>query len=202
MMMLTPQSQSGAIGISRDQFQIDVAVAMHSAFIQARREALETTGQIPVYRAGTVVWETVTEEAIDSLETRLRLLKKGWDALGRTHLTAVVRNPAEPDRTWEGIFLVDITVVDSFVPGTHLEEINLRPERQRVFEQVDGSTARLDVAAAGIELMHKTVGATIVFEETEGEVRLGTAVLASIGLDLGRVDNLLQQHPSGYQMHI
>ena len=28
--------------------------------------------------------------------------------MGATHVTVTIRNPAAPDRTWEGLFLVDI----------------------------------------------------------------------------------------------
>lgn len=32
------------------------------------------------------------------------------------HVTAAVRNPAEPDRVWEGVFLVDTGATDCLVP--------------------------------------------------------------------------------------
>ena len=36
--------------------------------------------------------------------------------MGATYVTAVVRNPAEPERTWEGLFLVDTGATDCLVP--------------------------------------------------------------------------------------
>ena len=50
-----------------------------------------------------------------------------------THVTTIIRNPAEPDRTWEGLFLVDAGVVDCHVPKRHLEAIGLTPKGQRVY---------------------------------------------------------------------
>ena len=40
--------------------------------------------------------------------------------MGATHVTVLIRNPAEPDRTWEGLFLVDTGATDSLVPRLHL----------------------------------------------------------------------------------
>ena len=51
--------------------------------------------------------------------------------MGATHVTVTIRNPAEPDTTWEGLFLVDTGAVDCFVPKPHLEAIGLKPEGQR-----------------------------------------------------------------------
>ena len=36
--------------------------------------------------------------------------------MGITQVTVVIRNPAEPDRTWAGLFLVDTGAIDSLVP--------------------------------------------------------------------------------------
>jgi hypothetical protein len=47
--------------------------------------------------------------------------------MGATHVTATVRNPAEPDKTGEGLFLVDPKSGDYLVPGKYLKEIGLQP---------------------------------------------------------------------------
>ena len=59
--------------------------------------------------------------------------------MGAMHVTVTIRNPAEPDRTWEGLFLIDMGVTDSLVPRPHLESIGLIPKGQRVYELADGS---------------------------------------------------------------
>jgi hypothetical protein len=35
--------------------------------------------------------------------------------MGMTRVTVLVRNPAQPDRTWEGLFLVDTGAWDSLL---------------------------------------------------------------------------------------
>ena len=67
--------------------------------------------------------------------------------MGATHVTVTIRNPAEPDRTWEGLFLVDTGATDSLVPRPHLESIGLEPKGQRSYELADGSEIKLDITS-------------------------------------------------------
>lgn len=62
--------------------------------------------------------------------------------MGATHVTVLVRNPASPEKTWEGLFLVDTGTVDGLVPRPHLEAIGLEPKGQRVYGLADGSEVR------------------------------------------------------------
>ena len=41
--------------------------------------------------------------------------------MGATHVTVAIRNPAEPDRVWEGLFLVDTGATDCLVPRSSPE---------------------------------------------------------------------------------
>lgn len=43
--------------------------------------------------------------------------------MGATYLTVRITNPAEPDRFWEDLFLVDTGATDSLVPRPQLEAI-------------------------------------------------------------------------------
>ena len=73
--------------------------------------------------------------------------------MGITHVTAIIRNPAQPERTWEGEFLVDTGAMDCLVPQQHLEAIGLAPRSERVYSLADGSEIRLGVAVGEIELI-------------------------------------------------
>ena len=68
--------------------------------------------------------------------------------MGATHVTVTIRNPADPDRAWEGLFLVDTGATDSLVPGQHLEAIGLRPKGRRVYELADGQEITRKIAVA------------------------------------------------------
>ena len=45
--------------------------------------------------------------------------------MGATHVTMAIRNPADPERVWEGLFLVDTGAIDCLVPRPYLESIGL-----------------------------------------------------------------------------
>ena len=116
--------------------------------------------------------------------------------MGVAHVTALIRNPAEPDRTWEGLFLVDTGAVDCLVPRQHLEAIGLRPEGQRIYGLADGSEVRMDVTVGRVEFMGDIVGATIVFGEAGAEPLLGVTALESVGIEVDPRNQTLRRLPS------
>ena len=93
--------------------------------------------------------------------------------MGATHVTVTIRNPADPDRAWEGLFLVDTGATDSLVPRPHLESIGLQPRGRRVYELADGREIVMEVTVGEIEFMGETVGGTILFGDADAEPLLG-----------------------------
>ncbi len=57
--------------------------------------------------------------------------------MGATHVTVAIRNPADPEKCWEGLFLVDTGATDSVAPRDHLEAIGLNPKSQRIWHGAD-----------------------------------------------------------------
>ena len=51
--------------------------------------------------------------------------------------TAIIRNPADLDKFWEGAFLVDAGAIDCVVPRAVLEGVGLRPKGERVYTMAD-----------------------------------------------------------------
>ena len=41
--------------------------------------------------------------------------------MGATHVTVTIRNPADPSKSWDGLFLVDIGATNSLVPRSCIE---------------------------------------------------------------------------------
>ncbi len=113
--------------------------------------------------------------------------------MGVIHVTALVRNPAEPERAWEGLFLVDTGSIDCLVPRPYLEAIGLAPKAQRVYSLADGSEITMDVAVAGVEFMGNLVGATIVFGGEDSEPLLGVTALESAGVEIDPGSQSLRQ---------
>ena len=116
--------------------------------------------------------------------------------MGATYVTATVRNPAEPERFWEGLFLVDTGATDSMVPGSHLKAIGLRPKRRRVYETADGRRIEVDITTADIEFMGDTVGGTILFGNDDAEPLLGVTALESAGIEIDPLNGRLNRLPA------
>ena len=53
--------------------------------------------------------------------------------MGAIYVTAAIRNPADLEREWEGLFLVDTGATDCMVPRKYLEAIGLMPKGQRTW---------------------------------------------------------------------
>ena len=116
--------------------------------------------------------------------------------MGAIHVTVTIRNPAEPDRAWDGLFLVDTGATDCLVPRQWLESIGLAPKGQRIYELADGSELRMDVTTADVEFMGEIVGATIIMGDTDAEPLLGVTALESVGIEVDPRNQTLRQLPT------
>lgn len=116
--------------------------------------------------------------------------------MGATRVTVAIRNPSDPDRVWEGLFLVDTGATDCLVPRSHLEAIGLFPEGQRRYGLADGSEIRLDIAGGKIEFMGETTWGTIVFGDENAEPLLGVTALESVGIEVDPRNQTLNRLPA------
>ena len=116
--------------------------------------------------------------------------------MGATHVTVTIRNPAEPDRSWDGLFLVDTGAADSLVPRPHLEAIGLAPKGQRVYELADGSTVKRDITTGDIEFMGELTAGLIIFGDPDAEPILGVTALESVGVEVDPVNQRLKRLPA------
>ena len=116
--------------------------------------------------------------------------------MGATYVTAVVRNPAQPNRTWQGLFLVDTGATDCLIPRACLEAIGLKPKSRRVYGLADGSEIKMDITTADIEFMGEIVGTTIVMGDANAEPLLGVTALESVGIEIDPHNQQLKRLPS------
>lgn len=116
--------------------------------------------------------------------------------MGITQVTVAVRNPADRERFWEGLFLVDTGSIDCLVPGKYLREIGLEPRGQRSYELADGTEIKMDVTVAEIEFMGEFVGATVIFGKDNAEPILGVTALESVGIEVDPRNQRLKRLPS------
>lgn len=116
--------------------------------------------------------------------------------MGVTQVTVTIRNPAEPERAWDGLFLVDTGAVDCLVPRPQLEAIGLKPKGQRTYELADGSEIKMDITTGDIEFMGEVVGGTIIFGDADAEPILGVTALESVGIEVDPLNQRLKRMPA------
>jgi len=116
--------------------------------------------------------------------------------MGATHVTVAIRNPAEPERVWEELFLVDTGATDSLVPREHLESIGLQPKGQRTYELADGNVLKMDITTAQIEFMGEIIGGTIIYGGPDTEPILGATALASAGIEIDPQNQTFKRLPA------
>ena len=116
--------------------------------------------------------------------------------MGATHVTVTIRNPADPDRAWSGLFLVDTGATDCMVPKQHLHGIGLQPKGKRSYEFADGNRLAFDVTTADVEFMGEIVGATILMVDSDTEPLLGVTALESVGIEVDPLNQTLKRLPS------
>ena len=134
---------------------------------------------------------------MQKVETATQTQADRWEELlGATHANVVIRNPAEPDRAWEGRFLVDTGATDCMVPRQHLEAIGLAPKSSREYELADGTKLAFDITVAEVEILGEIVGATILIGDTDAEPLLGVTALESVGIEVDPNSQTLKKLPA------
>lgn len=116
--------------------------------------------------------------------------------MGMMYVNAVICNPADPERKWEGKFLVDTGAIDTLVPRACIEAIGLEPETQRTYELADGTQARMDIGGARIEFMGERTYSDVIFGSDNTEPLLGVTALESVGIEVDPRNQRLKKLPS------
>lgn len=116
--------------------------------------------------------------------------------MGVVQVTATVRNPADPNRSWDGLFLVDTGSTDPVVPADALRSIGLAPKGRRIYELADGRRETVDVAPAEMEFMGEIIGTTVCFGQDGIEPLLGLTALESVGIEIDVVSERLKRRPA------
>lgn len=116
--------------------------------------------------------------------------------MGITQVTAAVRNPARPEVSWEGLFLVDTGAIDSLVPAQRLRDLGIEPRGKRMYELADGSEVTLEVGGAEIEFMGERAFTTVIFGADNAEPILGVTALESVGMEVDPRSQRLKRLPA------
>ncbi len=116
--------------------------------------------------------------------------------MGATHVTVTVRSIADPEKTWEGLFLVDTGATDCLVYRKHLEAIGLKPRGKRTSELADGTELVMDVTSAEVEFMGDFAAATIIMSDDDVEPIFGVTPLESVGIEVDPLTQRLKRLPA------
>ena len=116
--------------------------------------------------------------------------------MGAVHVTVTIRNPADPSRSWDGLFLVDTGATDCLVPRSCIDAIGLDPEGQRSYETADGRQIRMEFARAFIEFMGDLTAGRIIIGDENAEPLLGLTALESAGIEVDPVNQRLKKLPA------
>ncbi len=116
--------------------------------------------------------------------------------MGATYVDVTIRNPADPERSWTGKFLVDTGAFDSLVPRTHLDAIGLTPRGRREYVLADGKPVAMDITIAELEFEGEVVGGTLVYGDERAEPLLGVTALESGGFEVDPRNEQLKRLPA------
>ena len=117
--------------------------------------------------------------------------------MGATHVTVTIRNPAEPDRTWEGLFLVDTGATDSLVPRPHLESIGLEPKGQRSYEVSRRPVKSSWISQLGRSNSWESSSVERYYSaKRTPEPLLGVTALESVGIEVDPLNQRLKRLPA------
>lgn len=116
--------------------------------------------------------------------------------MGATQVTVAVSNPADPNRRWEALFLVDTGAIDCMAPANQLRAIGIQPRGKRTYELADGTEVVMEIGVATVEFMGEVVGATIIFGQDDVEPILGVAALDSVGIEVDPQNQRLKRLPA------
>ena len=117
--------------------------------------------------------------------------------MGIMRVSAIVRNPTDLDRSWEGQFLVDTGAIDCVIPRQQLEAIGLSPMDSRVYGLADGREIKVDITFGVIDFMGGRTAKDIVMVDDDGAgPLLGVTVLESLGIEIDARNEQLTKLPS------
>ena len=106
-----------------------------------------------------------------------------------TQVPVNVRNPAEPHRTWEALFLADTG------PRLHLEAICVRSRGQRAHELGAGSEIKPRITVSEIEFMCG-IGGAIILGQPGAEPLLGVTAVEPVGIEVDPTNQRLKRLPA------
>jgi clan AA aspartic protease len=113
-----------------------------------------------------------------------------------TKVTTKLTNVADPEKSYEDLFLVDTGATDSMAPRDELEKVGIRPKGKTAYELADGTVREYPFGLVQIEFMGETTAGRIIFGEPGSEPLLGVTALESVGIMVDPTNKTLKRLPA------
>jgi clan AA aspartic protease len=116
--------------------------------------------------------------------------------MGRLHAEITVRPLGGSTKSWKGPALVDTGATDTFLPGSVLRKLGVKPSARRSYELADGTEQALRIGFGVVEVLGRAARCTLVFAGELEEPLLGVTVLESTGFWLDpKHERLIPRRP-------
>ena len=102
--------------------------------------------------------------------------------MGIANTTLKMKNPTDPSRIFEGIFLVDTGAQYSVLPRRAWEQLGLKSQRTQKFSLADGTVIERPVGSAFVEFQGIESATPVVLGEEGDSAILGVVTLETLGL--------------------
>lgn len=104
--------------------------------------------------------------------------------MGITKVSLKVKNPGNPEKYYEGEFLVDSGASFTVVPQGELKKMGIKPQGMESFVLADGKVIKRKVGSALYEYKGIERAAPVLFGEKGDNLLLGVFTLEALGLSL------------------
>ena len=126
----------------------------------------------------------------------LQFGNRGGDDLVATYVTVAISNPADPERVWEGEFLVDTGAMNTLAPRQHLAAIGIAPAAQRAYTLADGSEIQVDFGGGLMDFLGESTYGDVLFGGEDVTPLLGVTALGSVGIEVDPHNGTLKKLPA------
>ena len=104
--------------------------------------------------------------------------------MGITNTILKIKNPTNPQHSYEGAFLVDTGAQYTVVPEETWMKLELKPQRRQKFSLADGTIVERPVGSALVEFQGIESASPIVLGEKNDSFILGVVTLETLGLSI------------------
>ena len=116
--------------------------------------------------------------------------------MGLTKVTTKLRGMADPQKSYEALFLVDTGATDCLAPADELEKLGIVKIGKTAYELANGTIREYPFGLAQIEFMGEVTAGRVVFGEPGAEPLLGVTALESVGIMVDPANKTLKRLPA------